>query len=903
MSTAPASRDLGPVMNVGASKPDIPDYELARIVGRGSYGDVWLGRSVTGVWRAIKVVWRERFTTAEPFEREFRGLKEFADVSTGDSSQMALLHVGRNDAAGFFFSVMELADDVDRGRNIDPVSYVPLTLAEMRTRRGRIPAGECARFGIELARGLASLHRRGLVHRDIKPSNVIFVGGVAKLADIGLVAPSGNASTFVGTEGYVPPEGPGAPSADVFALAKVLYEASTGRDRQEFPKLPDDLGRLPDRAALLELNEIFLHACGPSPAERYHNGGAMFADLEALRIGASLRSRRLNVFLLRVAVPAFALGGAFWLWRAQENRPAAKASEAPIAAGSVAIAPPAQTFPAAAVGPLGEISPHSIAVLPFTNLTGDPHQNYLCDGISDEILNALARERDLLVSGATSSFGFKSHSFSTAQIANALRVAQLVEGSVQRSGSQLRINVRLVRTSDGLTEMLDTFTRESAELAGLQDEVARAVAAKLTIRRTANASVSVPTKNSEAYDAYLRGRALQVRDSLKADEAAKHYERAVELDPNFAAAWARLAEVRFRRLGDNTAKASAYAAVERAISVHPDLPLAWTVRGFLRGTVDHNFEAGRSDLARAEELGGRTAEWRMYRLLIAYLSGETKGVLALAREAAATNAELPPQWDLLLLSIFEYFGEFAEADRLYQRTAMMTGPMASGAFGARVLLRRKWRGAEAALHLLDRTPSQLQGLHVLRAQLLLDLGRTSEARIELERRANEPYIWCLLYADAGLSDRAQSLAEGGQRYADTEFERRKQAGSRPARHGWMRGIWISAEIVLGRRDSAAAELESWRQDLEEISQGYQRWAGEGARITEFYARLGQHDVAKSRLEQAIAHGNSMGFELHESISYVSLRTDPRFQAIVKLSIARAMMQPDPVDDWATGAGR
>jgi serine/threonine protein kinase len=299
MSSALGSPDQGAAGRGSAPGPSIPDYELLRIVGRGSYGDVWLARSVTGAWRAIKVVWRERFANAEPFEREFRGLKEFADVSLRESSQMTLLHVGRNDAAGFFYYVMELADDAERGRLIDPAHYVPLTLAEMRTRCGRIPADECARFGVEVARVLASLHRRGLVHRDVKPSNVILVDGVPKLADVGLVAPSATAQTFVGTEGYVPPEGPGAPSADVFALSKMLYELSTGHDRQEFPKLPSDLARLPDRAALLELNEIFLRACGPTLDERYRDGAAVLADLTALRAGVSLRTRRFTAFLRR----------------------------------------------------------------------------------------------------------------------------------------------------------------------------------------------------------------------------------------------------------------------------------------------------------------------------------------------------------------------------------------------------------------------------------------------------------------------------------------------------------------------------------------------------------------------------------------------------------------------------
>ena len=234
--------------------PSIPDYELLRLIGRGSYGDVWLARGITGIFRAVKIVWRDRFEDELPFEREFKGLKEFAAISLSQAHQLALLHVGRNDAAGFFYYVMELADDAAAVRVIDPARYVPLTLKELRARRGRLPVAECVAHGVALARGLAGLHARGLVHRDIKPSNIVLVEGQAKLADIGLVASVSDASTYVGTAGFVPPEGPGAPAADVFAFGKVLYELSTGLDRTDFPRLPADLGTRADVRSLLELD-------------------------------------------------------------------------------------------------------------------------------------------------------------------------------------------------------------------------------------------------------------------------------------------------------------------------------------------------------------------------------------------------------------------------------------------------------------------------------------------------------------------------------------------------------------------------------------------------------------------------------------------------------------------------
>jgi serine/threonine protein kinase len=300
---------LGGVAVSGERKPSISDFALVRVIGRGSYGDVWLARSLTGVYRAIKIVFRDRFADSAPFEREFNGLKRFMSMSLPESGHLALLHVGQNEADGYFYYVMELADDLDTGRDVDPELYRPLTLKELLGRRKRIPAGECVPIAVELTRALASLHLRGLVHRDIKPSNIIIVGGLPKLADIGLVASSTDARTFVGTEGYVPPEGPGKPSADVFALGKVVYELSTGLGREDYPRLPEELREFPDREAIVELNEVILRACDLTESRRYPDGSAMLEDLLELQSGNSLRLKRARARTAKFAAGlALALG-------------------------------------------------------------------------------------------------------------------------------------------------------------------------------------------------------------------------------------------------------------------------------------------------------------------------------------------------------------------------------------------------------------------------------------------------------------------------------------------------------------------------------------------------------------------------------------------------------------------
>ncbi|MEO6569628.1 MAG: protein kinase [Opitutaceae bacterium] len=876
MSSALDNPEPGPAENASASKPSIPDYELLRVVGRGSYGDVWLARSITGAWRAIKVVWRERFTNPEPFEREFRGLKEFADISLGESSQMTLLHVGRNDVAGFFYYVMELADDAERGRHIDPASYVPLTLAELRTRRGRIAADECARFGVELARVLASLHRRGLVHRDVKPSNVILVSGVPKLADVGLVAPTAIAHTFVGTEGYVPPEGPGAPSADVFALGKMLYELSTGHDRQEFPKLPADLARLPDRAALLELNEIFLRACGPTPAERYRDGAAVLADLTALNRGVSLRTRRFTAFVLRAAASvavAAALGWGVWYW---QTRPVP--IPMPIAAGIFA---------------------DSVAVLPFVNVSGNSDEEYFSDGISDEILHALERERDLRVTGSWSSFWFKERKIPAVEIAKRLRVAQLVEGSMQRVGSRIRLDVRLTRGADGVSENIGTFERAETEVFALEDEVARAVAQKI-LRRVSMPALQPSTKNHGAYREFLWGRALQLRGAAQAAEAAKHFRRACDLDPNFAVAWARLADA-LRTDGTKAVHGVwdytvALPAVERALEIQPDLALAWTVRGFIRGVGTP--AGGLLDLSRAEELGGPNAETRLSRFILTWFAGEAQGLLPLAREAIVSNPENIERVSAVAGALC-YLGDYAEADRLFQQAGNF--PLYKGAndFVVRVYLRRTWRGAEAALRLAERAaPNEPAGIE-MRVRMLAELGRRAEAAKLLETVTEQQPLD--VYAAAGMNDRARALAEAqlpDLRKSYAEFPEVPFNDSQLQRKEETRSMLIAAEMVLGHREAALSLLDAWWHEAEKRKPNRRVGGLFILNVPRYYAVLGQHDAAIEILAHFMTLGRSLGYDLRDSVAFAPLRDDPRFVKLRREAEAWAAVQPDPQDEPA-----
>ncbi len=293
--------------------------------------------------RAAKVVFRADFDSPRPFEREFHGIQRFEPVSRSHEGLVDILQVGRNDTDGYFYYVMELADPVPKegaepkpkqsnpkaktqnlrakGRpsdppvpaTFDPADYSPRTLAAELAAGKRLPATQCVEIFHSLALALAHLHEAGLVHRDIKPSNIIFVGGTVKFADIGLVTAADDTGSFVGTEGFIPPEGSGTPTADIYSLGKVLYEAATGRDRKEFPALPLDDLDLSANSGLLELNAIIVKACAANPHQRYASAEDLVADLALLQAGksvkASRRQARRRALGLRVVLPALAVLG------------------------------------------------------------------------------------------------------------------------------------------------------------------------------------------------------------------------------------------------------------------------------------------------------------------------------------------------------------------------------------------------------------------------------------------------------------------------------------------------------------------------------------------------------------------------------------------------------------------
>ena len=266
----------------GEALPTIADHVLLRRIGKGAYGEVWLAKNVIGGFRAAKVVYRKTFSDNRPFEREFEGIRKFDPISRTHPGLVTILQVGENLAAGYFYYVMELADDVGTGQSIETETYVARTLAHELTTPQRLPLEKSLPIGLALASALTHLHAQKLIHRDIKPSNIIFVKGAPKFADIGLITEAGKDVSSVGSLNYMPPEGPGESTADVFSLGKVFYGIFMGMPVKCFPDPPDAAEEFTTVPALLQLNSLILKACHRDPTRRFQTADELHKALLAV---------------------------------------------------------------------------------------------------------------------------------------------------------------------------------------------------------------------------------------------------------------------------------------------------------------------------------------------------------------------------------------------------------------------------------------------------------------------------------------------------------------------------------------------------------------------------------------------------------------------------------------------
>jgi serine/threonine-protein kinase len=426
---------------------------------------------------------------------------------------------------------------------------------------------------------------------------------------------------------------------------------------------------------------------------------------------------------LLILALVLAVGGGL-LWKFAPT-PAA----APVAAGP---APAAVPTPAPA-------HDNSIAVLPFVDMSQAGDQGYFSDGLSEELLNLLAQVPELRVIARTSSFSFKGKDVDAATIARTLGVEHLLEGSVRKSGNTLRITAQLIRASDSSHLWSKTYDRELTDVFKVQDEIANAVVEALKLKLLPNQQLSNPyqSANTEAYNEYLRGKSLLSRQKAENLALARQaFERALALDPTYAAPQAALADVEYVLAdfaGDLASKQRALAVAERAIALGPKLADAHAARGVTRLSFFRDWDGARADFDRALQLNAASgaAQLGKYRLLMAF--GRIDEAVATGRKAVLVDPLSTLAWISLGRALYAQ-GNLDEARTALERAMELSPDSPYGAYALGV--NHLFRGEpESALTVFRRSDSVYRPTGIAMAEH--SLGHARESRQALEQAIRE----------------------------------------------------------------------------------------------------------------------------------------------------------------------
>jgi len=319
----------------------------------------------------------------------------------------------------------------------------------------------------------------------------------------------------------------------------------------------------------------------------------------------------------------------------------------------------------------------SVAVLPFQNLSSDPDNAYFADGIQEEVLTRLAKIGDLKVISRTSTQGYQSEPGNLAEIAKQLGVANILEGSVQKAGNQVRVNVHLVNAKTGSELWADTYDRKLSDIFSVETEISKGIAESLQAKLTGReeqALAAQPTNNPQAYDAYLRGLTFEATSNYSSDalfKAIDFYGLAVRLDPNFALAWARLSGVHallYSNRRDTTIarRDAAKAALENAQRLQPNSPETLLFTGYYQYWVLHEYGLAKATFERVSKKLPGNSEVLYALAAIARSEGHWDESVAYWERGLALN---PRNTALLTEVAFTYAAirQFPKAEKLYDR--------------------------------------------------------------------------------------------------------------------------------------------------------------------------------------------------------------------------------------------
>jgi TolB-like protein/Flp pilus assembly protein TadD len=440
-------------------------------------------------------------------------------------------------------------------------------------------------------------------------------------------------------------------------------------------------------------------------------------------------------------------------------------------------------------GAPAKVDDKSVAVLAFTNLSEDKGNEYFSDGISEELLNVLAKIPDLKVAARTSAFYFKGKEVPVPEIAKQLGVAYVVEGSVRKSGDRVRITAQLIKAADGFHVWSDTFTRDLKDIFGVQDEIAGLIAKNLELKMGIAQSEARPAIRPEAYQEFLLGRAAAAKDSM-ADlhEAVTHFERAVALEPKYTAAWIQLARAHTqlgRWGGAPTLQAwqAARDAIDHARALEPDSPDVLLALGWILRTSDWDWRGAERAFRRSIELRPNQPDALAGLAVLLFNIGKTDEAFRLGGQAVKLDPlNASTQIDLSIMYYLNY--DWAESERSTRRALQLApgGTSYHSVLSWSLISQQRYDEAEAeAAQDTDEVekPTALGFLAIARGQgaaareqlaHLEELAHTRGDSADLQ----QSIAW--LSANLGEKDRAFAALE-------------KARASRDPSMSWLRNSW------------------------------------------------------------------------------------------------------------------
>ena len=679
-----------------------PDQLGAYTVEHHADGSVWeLGHGAMGVtYRAIdkpldrpvalKIISTNPGThSAEARERFMREAR--AAAALRHSNVATVYQFGVRDETGQFFYAMELVEGE--------------TLEERVRRLGPLDVLTTIDIALQVTAALEAAEQRGLVHRDLKPGNVMLVGGcengeqvgtdrravrrtsqrdvpTIKVIDFGVakaIAEKTNAMAlthggFVGTPAFASPEqftnAPVDVRSDIYSLGATLWFLLTGhmlfsgrtieeiRDTRRSKPLP--IEQLKAAHVPRRLISLLMSMLAIEPAARPSGARELSAKLQAIRVSITGRGKTAGRVALAAAIVVLATIVAVREFHSTKPTPS----------------------------PIPE---KSIAVLPFGNLSRDPDSAYFSEGIQEEILTRLAKIADLKVISRTSTLRYQSKPRNLGEIAKQLGVSNILEGSVQKAADQVRVNVQLINAQTDSHLWAETYDRKLTDIFGAESEIAKRIAESLQAKlsgREEQALAVKPTNNPEAYDAYLRGLSFNARSDVSsyegytpdlADKAVSFFERAVQLDPSFAIAWARLSRMNSllyfnrHRARDSASvrRDAAKHALENAQKLEPTSPETLLALGYYEYQVLADYGVAKNTFKRVNEMLRSSSEAPYALARVARREGHWDESVAYFERALA----LDPRNTEFLMDAAQTYGmlrKFPAALKLYDRVLDIT---------------------------------------------------------------------------------------------------------------------------------------------------------------------------------------------------------------------------------------